>query len=664
MTLTTVVLTCAPAHAEPPLDLPDRIYDPAGALSGQEARVQDALDRLEDEAGLQLYVAYVDTFDGQSGASWALATYEESGMGGDDVLLAVAVEDRRYGSAANDTIGPDALQVATVEADYVQPRLGEDDWVGAVEAAAEGYAAVMADPPDAAEPPASSPVGGTGGLGTGFSIPWFFVVPFLAIIASKVISARGNQAARRSPAPTAGLPAEPPGTSGVPTADLQRQAAEALVGVDNALRSADEELSFAEAQFGQQRTEGFRAVLAHARAEAQQAFTLRQQLDDGDPEPEPVERAMLGQIIALCASARSALDERTAEFARLRSLEERVPEFLDELTARAQEVRGRFPTAAQHVEGLAARYPERALVTVRRHHAQATQLVDSALGFVEAGRESLQGDRAAAVAAARAAEEALGQASRLLEAIERAGQDLADSREALARAIASITADIQDAGRLAPRDPTVQAAVQRARQAIELGQSSGTSGDPLGALAALDTAEHDLDTVLQPMRDAEAHRAKVQSDFQHRVHRVGARLRSIDETIGTRRGAVASGARTRISEALRLFDQAQQLAGQDPTQASTLLNRAEQLGEQALAEAQNDVDRFDDYGGSGRRNQQLDPMSLILGGILAGGGGRGHRHTGGWGGSGGSFGGGGGFSGGGFGGGGGGGGSFGSGGRF
>lgn len=198
---------------------------------------------------------------------------------------------------------------------------------------------------------------------------------------------------------------------------------------------------------------------------------------------------------------------------------------------------------------------------------------------------------------------------------------------------------------------------------MEHGQQARTSGDPLRALAELDAAEHDLDTLLAPLRDAEEHTTRMRENFTQRVARVGARLRSIDETIRTRRGAVNSGARTRISEALRVFDEAQRVAGDDPTTAMALLTRAEQLGEQALTEAQNDLDSWGGSGGfgggyGGRRAGGIDPLSVILGGILLGGGG-GHRHSGGWGGGGGFGGGGGGFGGGGFGGG-----SFGGGGNF
>src|SRR5699024_8589509 len=72
----------APAAAEPPLDLPGQVHDPEGHLD--TGRVETALQELEDEAGLQLFVAYVDSFDGLDGAGWAEETFAESGMGGND----------------------------------------------------------------------------------------------------------------------------------------------------------------------------------------------------------------------------------------------------------------------------------------------------------------------------------------------------------------------------------------------------------------------------------------------------------------------------------------------------------------------------------------------------------------------------------------------------
>jgi tetratricopeptide (TPR) repeat protein len=675
-----------PAAAEEPLDLPGQIYDPADALNdAEEASAQEQIDGLMDETGLALYVAFVEEFTDSSGAAmdgeaWAQETSEVSGMGPGDIVLAVAVDQRRYGLGdVGATLSAESLQVIQLE--DVRPALAEDDWPGAVEGMVAGLAREYSSggtgsegsdgsggyvPPEYEQGPVRND--SSGGLGGGF--PLLFLLPLVIGGVGAVAGSRRSKTQRR---PSGGAPV-PPQARGVSLQDLQRQAAESLVGMDNAVRSAEEELAFAEAQFGTQRTEPFRKALASARTSAQEAFSLRQQLDDDRKEPEDVERSMLARIVELTTASRRALDEHTQEFATLRSLQDRAPQFLDELQARARETRERLPVAEQEVGGLAARYPAEALRTVRDHHAQATNLVQSADGFINAGRQSLErDDRASAVAAARAAEEALGQAVVLLDQIARADSDLRNSAEEISTRVASLSADLQDVQRLAPREPLVAQAAQRAREAIDRAQSSRTSGDPLRALADLDAAEHDLDTLLAPVRESEAHTRKMRENFTQRVSRVGARLQSINQTIATRRGAVNSGARTRMSEALRLFDQAQSLAESDPANAMALLTRAEQLGEQALTEAQNDLSSWGGSGGfgspyGGRRSGGIDPWSVILGGILLGGGrgGGGHHHSGGWGGGGGfgggGFGGGGSFGGGSFGGGGGGG-NF-SGGRF
>lgn len=651
----------AAASAEPPLDVPDRIYDPAGALGGDLEDAEEAIEELESDTGLQLFVVFVDSFDGVDGQAWAEQTYALSGMGGDDVLIAVAVEERRYGFQAHSSYVSEA-QMQRVESNYLTPALSESDWLGAVEQTAAGLAAELNNDGT------GSPGSGNGAVTT---FAWMFLVPFLVVIVIFIVSAV-NRRKRGAQAPAGGghPGGEPAAISGVSTPDLNVRAAEALVSLDNALRSADEELAFAEAQFGAERTQAFRQVLADARNQAQEAFSLRNEIDEQNPA-EGTQRGMLARILQLCAQAQQNLDARAEEFAKLRSLEDRAPQFLNELSERAEEITERFPVAAQQVNGLAAQFPHQALATVRGHLGQSERLVDSARGFIDSGRQAVdQDDRPAAVAAARAAEEALGQATRLLDSIDTARDDLSNSREALSRAISSLTADINDAARLAPRDPNVQEAVQRARDVITAAQQSQRDGDPLAALSALDNAEYDLDTLLASFRDAEAHGNKMRADFQNRVNRVGARLRSIDQTIGHRRGAVSTGARTRISEALRLHQQAQN-SDLSAEEANGLLRRAEELGEQALAESQHDMDEWDNYGrgrgpGGNRGGGGVDVFSLILGGILASGG---RRHSGGWGGSrgGGGFGGGG-RGGGGFGGGGsfggGRGGSFGGGGRF
>ncbi|WP_192498686.1 TPM domain-containing protein [Ornithinimicrobium pratense] len=666
------------AQAQEPIDLPGPVTDRADVLSSsEETEVVERIEALQQETGLQLFVVFVDEFTDPSGArtngpEWAQLTSEESGMGHGDLVLAVAVEQRAYGLGdIGGTLSSQAVQ--RVQLQDVEPRLGQDDWAGAAEAAVNGFAREHARAASGGGISSDRPVRtrSSGGLG---NFTGALLMPLL-IGGGAVLAIRA--ASRSSSRTTRGTAASAPaGARGVSLQELERQSAEALVGMDNAVRSAEEELAFAEAQFGRQRTEAFRGVLEQAKAAAKEAFSLRQQLDDDQREPDDVRRSMLSRIVQLTSQARRTLDEHTAEFATLRALQDRAPQFLDELTTRARETRERLPTARQEIDGLAARHPREALVTVRAHLQQATGLLDSADGFVIAGRQSLErDDRPSAVAAARAAEESIGQAASLLDAVSRADSDLASAAQQLSRGIASLTADIQDAQRLAPHEPTVGQSVQRAREAIEQAQAARSSGDPLRALADLDVAEHDLDTLLEPMREQESHATKMRGDFTERFTRVGARLQSINQTIATRRGAISSGARTRMSEALRLYEEARTTSGKDPRTAMALLTRAEQLGEQALTEANNDLGSWGGPGGSGGGG--IDPWSVILGGILLGGNrGGGRRHSGGWGGgggfSGGSFGGGsfgggsfggGSFGGGSFGGGGGGGGSF-TGGRF
>jgi hypothetical protein len=61
-----VVLVTAPiALADEPFRLESQITDRVGALEGRRAEVQAAIDRLQQEDRIQLWVVYVDSFDGQ-----------------------------------------------------------------------------------------------------------------------------------------------------------------------------------------------------------------------------------------------------------------------------------------------------------------------------------------------------------------------------------------------------------------------------------------------------------------------------------------------------------------------------------------------------------------------------------------------------------------------
>ncbi len=655
MLLATLVLLVPglPARAsgaDAPPSLTTQLTDRAGVV-GDPAAVNAALEKLRDERDLQLFVVYVDSFDGTAGRQWAEQTFRRSGLGDDDILLAVATKDRRYGTYAAKAPGISQEEAKAVQREAIEPALRQNQWDKAAIDAADAYG-------DAA----GRTRGGTstGGVG-GTPIPgWLcFLCPAVLVVPALFAAFRRKKGGTpQTPQQVAygpdGRPLAPEQVE--PLESLQRRAAAALVGLDDAVRSSGEELSFAEAQFGRQQTEKFRAALENARRKSAEAFAVQHRMDGERIEGE-AQRPYLQQILDLATEADAQLDAQTDEFVRLRDLQSRAPEVLADLDVRIGEVRGRLPAAEQTLAGLRARYPAESLATVRTNIDQATRLLEAAAQLVATGRGQVETDRAAAVASARSAEDAVQQAARLVDAVDRAGSDLDNARTLLDQRLTSISADVQDAQRLGADDAVTSTAVQNAQRAIQTGTQAKDGGDPLAAIAGLERAEQDLDAALERYREADEHRRRVTGTVRDQLTRVQTRVRSIDDTISMNRGAVGPMARTRLSEAQQLLDEAARVIDTDPQTAGALLARAEPLAEEALRRAQEDIDDYHrgggyggGYGGWGGRGG-IDVGSLILGGILMGGGGGGGGwggSGGGWGGGGGSFGGdGGGFSGGG-----------------
>src|SRR6185312_10073400 len=127
------------AVADAPFRLADRVTDRAGVLDpAAKTRVQQAVDGLRAEKGYDLFVVYVRSFDGAQPQEWADRAGQLSQLGRNDVLLAVATQDRAYYvSYAQDF--PLSQQTTDAIADKdVEPRLGADDWSGAAVGLADG----------------------------------------------------------------------------------------------------------------------------------------------------------------------------------------------------------------------------------------------------------------------------------------------------------------------------------------------------------------------------------------------------------------------------------------------------------------------------------------------------------------------------------------------
>lgn len=598
------------ASAEPPLaTLDGDVTDRAGVLADdRRADVEAALQRVFDETDYQLFVVFTEEFGGVDGLSWANSTASNAHLGTRDVLLAVATGDRLYGLSVDSSSSLSDAQLDRIEAaTEVALRAaagapeGEGDWGAAAIAAADELRSVATGGGD----------GGGGGL----------------LLGSAVAAAGGVGGwlwwrSRRKAAGQPGATSQDE-LAGLPTEELERRAATALVAIDDALKTSEQELGFAQAEFGLEATAEFQRVLTEAKADVGQAFVLRQHLDDETPDPEAQRRQWLGQIISLVDGAADALDAQTGAFDDLRKLAERAPAVLDETAQRADEIEARTGSARQTLATLMATYPASALASVTANPEQAATLVEHARTAVADGREALtRNDRNTAVADARAAQNALGQAVLLLDAVDRAGQDLAEAGPRLDKGIASITQDIADAARLAPivtqaGDVSVDPAVAEARTAVAQAQAAKQGGDPLAALARLTAAEAALDKVLEPARERDEANARAAALLRDTLGRVESQVRAVNDFIATRRQAVGPDARTRLAEAIRLVGEARQLAGVDPQAALSRAQEAERHATAATQLAQNDVSGWGQGGGfGGGQGGGPNVGGMILGGIL------------------------------------------------
>lgn len=67
-----LLLVGGTAWAEPPSRLGGPVTDSAGVLAaGDDARITEAFDRLRAADGVQVFVTYVESFDGADGQEWA-----------------------------------------------------------------------------------------------------------------------------------------------------------------------------------------------------------------------------------------------------------------------------------------------------------------------------------------------------------------------------------------------------------------------------------------------------------------------------------------------------------------------------------------------------------------------------------------------------------------
>lgn len=596
----SVLGLAAPARAVPPPPLGSSyVLDQADVLTnGQEAEVQSRMLRLSEQTGLDMWVVFVDDFTEPTAAGdWANETANRNNLGPHQYLLAVSVDGRAYYLSGNVESGAlTAEQLAAIEQERVQPALAAGDYAGAAEAAAAGITAAAR----AAEPTPPTPAG------SGPDVALIALVVFLVVALGGGLLWLFLRRRRRATA-AAAAPAES-------IDDLARRAGSALVATDDALKTSEQELGFARAQFGDAAAAPYADALAQAKADLDRAFTIQQQLDDDVPETEDQRRAGYTEILRLCGSADEALDAKAAAFDELRALEADAPAALVRARERQTAATAALEGTASALAALRERYTDDALRTIADNPSQARARLDMATQqFVAADQAIAAGSTGEAAVAIRTGEAAVAQAEVLEKAIPSLASDLAAAEQRASDLLAEIEGDLAAAAALPDPDGRVAGAIASTRAQRDAGRAALTPPrtTPLQALAALEQGNAAIDAVLGAARDEAERRQRAESQLDGLLVQARAQVSATEDFIAARRGAVGPTARTRLAEAGAALVQAEQLRAADPAAALPSAQRAATLAGQAASLAQNDVGAFG--GGSGGGGS--DMMGALLGGI-------------------------------------------------
>merc|ERR1711960_91773 len=396
---------------------------------------------------------------------------------------------------------------------------------------------------------------------------------------------------------------------------------------------SEKELGFARAQIGDKAATEFVEALSTARRLLEKAFTLRQRLDDETPDSDEQKRAWNQQIIQLCAQADAGLDDKAEAFDELRRLEQDAPEAL----ARARDAHRRAADALEEADArltsLTAPY---APATIADNPAQARERLSFADEQLTAADAAIaDGERGDAAVSIRAAEDAVGQAELLEQAVHKLAADFAEAERGASHLIADLENDVATASALPDPDGRIAAVIAATRAEIDRGRGmlTGTDRRPLMTLQALEAANTQIDDTVRAVRDEQERARRAAQLLDQQILQAQAQMSAAEDFITARRGAVGAQARTRVAEAGASLVRAQQLRASDPAQALTHAQRADQLAAQAIRSAQADVGSFSGSMQS-TRSGGGDMMGAVLGGIVINsllGGGSGGRRGGGFG---------------------------------
>jgi predicted nucleic acid-binding Zn-ribbon protein len=612
--LTTALLVAPSAAAQLPFRLPGYLTDNVGALSGSDrSAIQSATSKLYADRHIQLWVVFVDSFSGQAAKSWAQSTRSASDLSDFDALFAVATVDQSYAFLVPSRVQTiNSRQVNDLQRNQIEPALRRGDWSGAAVAAANGLDQHQE---------------------SGLARTWVPMLSALSVIAVTVLGAllfiryrRRRQRAAEFAAARRIDPTNPDALAALSIDALDDLSRSMVVNVDNAVRTSTHELDLTVEEFGERRTEPFTRAVNKAKATLGQAFTVRQQLDDAIPETPAQRRELLTQVIVAAARADRELESQKDAFEAMRDLVINAPSLLDGLTQQIVDLTARIAPGEQRMTELHNEFDASALTSVAGNVTTAKDLLAFADQNVTRARDlaarPVSGEQSGLVDAVHSAESSLGQARALLDAVDSAASDIRHAVATLPSLIDDVQAGIEQANTQlqktqdskAPHIRELAIARNMAIKAFDAARGSG-SADPLGAFTLLTKADAGLRRLLVTVAQEQATAERLNRTLEHALFTAQSRVHAVSEYIDTRRGSVGPEARTRLAEASRKLQAAEDKRATNINEAIAHANSAATLAAQAESLASTDIQSAQRayagrYGGGN--------MGAMIGGILIG----------------------------------------------
>ncbi len=585
-----LALPAGAAWAADPVTIPSgqNIVDDANVLGSRKGEVQDAIQKTLKDHKYNLYVVTVNSFDNPSDPEqWGKAVATNKKMGKADVILAISTAGQYYfapnsassiySKRSNITQNAIVANLAGGKTDYAQAAI---DTAAAIGDAAGGGSGTV--------PSGNAGVGvlvGVGVVAAGGAGTYLYLRNRRKKGGKAVSASYGPQGEQLDP------------LAGMSIPELRQKSGSLLIEADDAIRSSEQELGFAQAQYGDSAIGNFTKALEEAKGHMTESFKLQQQLDDHIPDTEEQQRSWLGEIIRRSEAALASLRDQKADFDSLRELEKNAPQALAAVTAGAKEADAKIAHAEQSLDGLRVKYAESALTQVSDNILQAKERLAFVQNAATTAQEKLTaGENSMAAVAVRAAEESLHQTNILIEAISKTAGSLDEARASLDGAVAETSQDLAQARamiqsgahpELAGPVAGVEAALAQVKSEIQGGKI-----DPIATLSRVESAHQALDQSLSGIRDQQEQARRAQASLQQTIMAAQAQISATSDYITARRGGVGTEARTRLAEAQRNLDYALSISRNDPVTALTYAQQAHSLAAQAAQLAQSDVDQF------------------------------------------------------------------------